>query len=412
MEDRGGRGDAGDQSDHGLTTRGGGVAHTAGVDLRNVGPVECALPNLGLAALVAVARGWPPEPAYLALVALAAVPFAVQLVRRRFLPVSAYAVPVLAAVTAMAVRAPHADPGPLLLLGLVATVALNHSVQAATVVTGLAIAVVVAADVLSAAADGALLWTVGLGMSLLAGSAIREQDCTLTALERAQEQLAERAAAEERRRVAREVHDVVAHTLAVTMLHLTGARLALADGDTAEAEAGLREAERLGRDSLVGLRHTVGLLTRDEAATAAPAPDLSRLRELVDEYAAGGADVRLTATLPRPVPDDISLATYRIVQESLANAVRHAPGAHVDVVVTDDGRRLAVEVADTGGSRQDEHVSGGGQGLIGMTERAALLGGTCTAGPRDDGAGWRVSAELPLRGCSERAVQPAAEQSA
>ena len=149
------------------------------MDLRNVGPVECALPNLGLAGLVAVARGWPPEPGYLALVAVAAAPFVVQLLRRRFLPVLGYAVPVLAAVAAMAFSAPHADPGPLLLLGLVATVALNHSGRAATVVTALSIGLVVGADVLSAAIDGSLLWTVGLGMSLLAGTAIREQDINL-----------------------------------------------------------------------------------------------------------------------------------------------------------------------------------------------------------------------------------------
>ena len=305
----------------------------------------------------------------------------------------------------------YADPAPLLLLGLVCTVALNSGARPALVLTLASNAVVIGGELLCDCGSP-LLWIVGQWMTFLAGWALHSQERTMLELEQAQEQLAERAATEERRRVAREVHDVVAHTLAVTMLHLTGARLALAEGDTPEAEAGLREAERLGRESLVGLRRTVGLLTREEERTAAPAPGLSCLDALADEYAAGGADVRLTTSVAREVPDDVGLAAYRIVQESLANAVRHAPGAAVDVRVADDRRALTVEVTDTGGTAPAGPATGGGQGLAGMAERAALLGGTCRAGRLADGRGWRVTAVLPLEATAAAPVQRAAEQPA
>ena len=362
----------------------------------NVTARQCAAGNLAMAGLVALSRGWPPSTGFLLLVAVTAVPFLAQLVLARFLPVVAYAVPVLAAEVLMATDAPHADAAPLMLLSLVVVVALFASGAAVVLVLALSVAIVVAADLLTDA-DGSMMWVVGLSMSTFAGWAIRELERALEELQSAQHQLEQRAATEERRRVAREVHDVVAHTLAVTMLHLTGARLALKDGDADEAAAGLHEAERLGRESLVGLRRTVGLLTRDESVTAAPAPGLGDLPCLVGEYRNGGAVVELQVDVPTAVAEEVGLTAYRIVQESLANAVRHASGARVSVDVRGRDRVLEVRVTDDGssGALADE-PAGGGQGLPGMAERTALLGGTCTAGPRADGPGWEVIATLPL----------------
>jgi signal transduction histidine kinase len=358
-------------------------------------PVACAVWGLSLAAILAVAHGWPPDPQYLALLGVAVLPMLGQVVLRRYLPPIAQAVPVLCAVAAIRVDAAPVDPSPLLLLWLVANVAVASSVRAILAVTLVSVAFVVMADVVGEPM-GALQWTVGLVLGAEAGWAIGKQQRTLDELERTQAQLAERVAVEERRRVAREVHDVVAHTLAVTMLHLTGARLALGEGDATEAEAGLLEAERLGRESLVGLRRTVGLLTRDETVTAQPAPDLSRLPELVGEYLDGGAVVELDVAVNAPVPEDVGLAAYRIVQESLANAVRHAPGAPVSVRIRTEEGRLGITVSDAGAPSGGPPTAGEGQGLAGMAERASLLGGRVEAGPDRHGAGWRVEARLPL----------------
>jgi signal transduction histidine kinase len=357
-------------------------------------PVLCAAWGLSLAVVLAVARGWPPEPRYLALLGVAVLPMLGQILRRRFLPPLVQAVPLLGAQIAIAMDAPAVDPSPLLLLWLAANVAIGSSARWAAAVTAMCVVFVVVNDVL-AGPIGALQWTVGMVMAAEVGWVVGKQQRTLDELTRAQAELAERAAVEERRRVAREVHDVVAHTLAVTMLHLTGARLALSEGDATEAEAGLLEAERLGRESLVGLRRTVGLLTHDEAATDLPAPDLTRVDELVREYAAGGAEVELDLAVRHPVPEDVGLAAYRIVQESLANAVRHAPGAPVRVHVQSADGELSITVADGGPGRGNRSV-GRGQGLAGMAERATLLGGWCHAGPRPDMTGWAVEAALPL----------------
>jgi signal transduction histidine kinase len=373
-------------------------------------PVPCALWGLLLAAVLVVARGWPPDPRYLALLGVAVLPMVAQIVLRRYLSPLVQAVPVLGAEAAMAWEAPPIDPSALLLLWLVANVAVWSSVRATVAVTAASVLFVLVAELLSGPM-GALQWTVGLIMSGEAGWAIGKQQRTLDELERAQAELAERAAVEERRRVAREVHDVVAHTLAVTMLHLTGARLALSEGDAHEAESGLLEAERLGRESLVGLRRTVGLLTRDEAATDLPAPDLTRLHELVREYVDGGAEVELELSVGEPVPEDVGLAGYRIVQESLANAVRHAPGAPVCVRVLSAQGHLHITVTDDGPAAGGSGPAGHGQGLAGMDERASLLGGWCQAGPRPGGTGWEVEAALPLQAslrCPVRRARPAA----
>lgn len=215
------------------------------------------------------------------------------------------------------------------------------------------------------------------------------QRALVVQLRAAQAGLAVRAQAEERNRIARELHDVIAHSLTVSLLHVSSARLTVAD-DPADAARALAEAERLGRQSLSEVRHAVGLLRQDGAADpTAPLPGSTDVAALVERFRQAGADVRahLDGDLDT-LPGTVGLATYRILQEALTNAARHAPQAvaTVRLAVTPDAVRLTVDSSGAPGT-------GDGLGLLGMRERAALLGGSCSAGP--GGSGWLVRAELP-----------------
>jgi signal transduction histidine kinase len=212
-------------------------------------------------------------------------------------------------------------------------------------------------------------------------------------LDATRRELAEQAVLAERRRIARDVHDFVGHGLAAVMLQVTSARHVLRR-DRGAAEEALRSAEEVGRRSMQELRGTVALLRSDgDPAVAAPLPAAADIPALVDAARAGGLSVELRtgAELAR-IPPSAGTALYRIAQEVLANAARHAPRARTDVRIDVDERR-AVLVADTtgpiaAGSRRP------GYGLVGMRERATALGGDFAAGPTR--AGWRVRCELPL----------------
>ena len=238
-------------------------------------------------------------------------------------------------------------------------------------------------------------WTAGLTATALAMALVRHQLVLVEALKTAQAGLAERSAAEERNRIAREIHDVIAHSLTVSLLHISAARLAV-ETDPADAARALDEAERLARHSLDEVRGTMGLLGRGSGApgVAPPAPGAPQVPELVGQLRRAGADVTLVvdgdlATLPSTTGSTL----YRITQEALTNATKHAPGAEVQVQVDITGDKVEFSVGSAGPPRQ-----GTGMGLQGMRERALAVGGTCSAGP--DGRGWRVHACLPLSGAS------------
>jgi signal transduction histidine kinase len=232
-------------------------------------------------------------------------------------------------------------------------------------------------------------WIGGVSFSAIASYLGRRQGELLVQLRAAQEGLAQRAQAEERNRIARELHDVIAHSLTVSLLHVTSARLAL-DEDRDEAARALDEAERLGRQSLDEARHAVGLLRRDGGSDpSAPLPGSIDVPALVERFRAAGADVRASVDGDLAAqPSTVGLATYRILQEALTNALKHAPGATSVVVVEVDDRAVRLSV-DTSGSPG----SGSGLGLVGMRERAESLGGRFSAGP--GGSGWLVTAEIP-----------------
>lgn len=353
-----------------------------------------ALGMVGLAVVVAVLREAPSLPRDVLLLTAAISPWLLKAVRPLELPTLLYALPPLLGVTLLlADGLPH-EPSPLLLLLLVVCAGYQAPRGEGLVVNGAACAVVFVAAVQARHLEEAFIWCVGLTLGWAFGHSSRLQVEAMARLRAAQDTLAQQAAAEERRRVAREVHDVIAHTLAVTMLHLTGARLALAEGDADEALRGMQDAERLGRDSLAGLRRSVGLLTTSESALAPPAPTAADLEQLVAEYRAAGADVELTTRgCPADLPPEVGLAVFRVAQESLANAVRHAPGSRVRVEL-EAGEGVRLLVVDDGGPTGAPSSGGTGVGVPGMRERAAQLGGSLEAGP--SGAGWRVELVAPL----------------
>jgi signal transduction histidine kinase len=202
------------------------------------------------------------------------------------------------------------------------------------------------------------------------------------------------AAGEERARIAREMHDVVAHGLSVIVVQADGARYA-AEQDPPIAAKTLGTISDAAREALTEMRRTLGLLRAGDGAETRPQPRLADLPALVDETRAAGTAVR--ATLPPPettVPDGVALTTYRVVQEALSNVRKHAgPGAAATVLVT-VGAVVTVEVGDDGrgAAAADD---GRGLGLVGMRERVAAHGGELDTGPAT-GGGFRVSARIPL----------------
>ncbi|HJS96806.1 MAG TPA: histidine kinase [Solirubrobacteraceae bacterium] len=247
---------------------------------------------------------------------------------------------------------------------------------------------------------GVGIWVVGVAFPWLIGRAIHRQMQLAAALEATRRELAEQAMLEERRRIARDVHDFVGHGLAAVMLQVTSARHVLRR-DPAAAEEALRAAEDVGRRSMRELRRTVALLRSDDSdgGIAAPVPTALEIPELVAEARAGGLDVVLDVDGDLAgLEPGVGLALHRIAQEALANAARHAPRART-VLEIGVGEVEAVLVANTVGpvtpvapSADPERRS---YGVIGMRERATALGGELSAGPTVDG--WRVSCRLPLR---------------
>jgi signal transduction histidine kinase len=218
---------------------------------------------------------------------------------------------------------------------------------------------------------------------------------------------AQRAVAEERTRIARELHDVVAHSVSV-MLVQTGAARRVIDTDPAQAAAALEAVEATGREAMAEMRRLLGVLREDGGPTGpaalAPQPSLRELPTLIAHVAESGLVVTLaTEGAPRDLPAAVGLSAYRIVQEALTNALKHAgPSASAVVSLRYREDEVEIEVADDGRGASVTGVANGsrGHGLLGMRERAGLFGGELTAGPRA-GGGFVVRARLPI---SEAAV--------
>ena len=225
----------------------------------------------------------------------------------------------------------------------------------------------------------------------------RELEERAASAEREREQLARIAVHEERASIARELHDIVAHSVSVMLVGVRGARDVLRTAPDA-ADDTLARVERSGEQSLAELRRILALLREpQQTAESHPQPSLAELDELVASYRTAGLPARLEVIgEPMPLPSGVELSIYRIVQEALTNALKHSDPTNVTVTLAFHDSRLELEVVDDGTTATTDAATIG-QGLIGMRERLALLGGELETGPRE-GGGFRVAARLPVGG--------------
>ncbi len=313
------------------------------------------------------------------------------------LPSEVFAALVVAPTTAVVVPSGHVE-GALFLNVLMVLYVSRHlvsSTRAATITAATA-----AVPWIAAAASGDKggifwsMWMLASGFTWLLGRSLHRQQRLIDELERARQALADQAVAEERRRIARELHDLAGHTLAAVLLHVTGARHVLRR-DLDDAERALVDAETVGRASLDQIRATVASLRTDERGTDPALAVSADLVTLVDEYRRAGLVVDTTIVGPAGAVDGpVGTALHRIAREALANVARHARGNVVELWagVVDGQARLVV--ADHGVPALPPEPGSGHFGLVGMRERARALGGRLVAAPTDDG--WRVEARLPL----------------
>jgi signal transduction histidine kinase len=239
----------------------------------------------------------------------------------------------------------------------------------------------------------AVVWFAGflLGRKFEEADAVRER---AERLEREREKEARVAVAEERARIARELHDVVGHSVSVMTVQASGVRRLLREDQEREREA-LLIVERTGREALAEMRRMVGVLRRpEEAPTLAPQPSLEHLERLVEQARDAGlpVDLRVEGEAVE-LPAGVDLTAYRLVQEGLTNALKHAHATHAEVLVNYGEGQLEVVVSDDG--KGVGNGDGGGHGLVGMRERVSVYGGELDAGPQP-GGGYRLRAKLPV----------------
>jgi signal transduction histidine kinase len=295
------------------------------------------------------------------------------------------------------------DTAPLLLVLMAGHVTAVAGVWRGLAVLGVAELVVIGLGIQGTLPTSAIaIWVVAILGAFDIGYVMRSQQLRIEAQAREHEIRERQAVLEERQRIGREVHDLVAHSLSVTMLHLTAARREVEDvaqqtgapeaSRLEDARSALRDAERVGRQAMADIRGTVGLLGQElESAATAPTPGLEDVPALLADYRGAGLDVGYDAHGDlEQVPATTALGLYRIVQESLANVAKHAPGSRVTVRldVDRDPGELVVTSDLPGSFRRNP----GGRGLSGMAERAVQLGGRFSAGPDD--RSWVVRVEL------------------
>ncbi len=267
-----------------------------------------------------------------------------------------------------------------------------------TLVIGAVVTSVVGAALIDAKTTGVALPAM---LPLVLAYVVRLRRSTKSALaEQEARHEEETAVLEERQRIARELHDVVAHHMAVIAIQAEAApyKVAVPQPELAESLATIRAS---ALDGLTELRRILGVLRTVEGPQTAPQPGLERLDEVIASARNGGLAIETSVTGEAPeLPAGVGLSAHRILQEALSNAMKHAPGAAVRVEITYDHRLLRLRIANgpgsgSGGERPPVAASGGGHGLVGMRERAAMLGGELGAGPAP-GGGFTVVATLPL----------------
>ena len=357
-----------------------------------------AVPMIGTAVAEAVHDDRPWQ------VAIAVVAVLTVLFRRRW-PFAALAVAAVGAIVAKPDGA-----AALAVLVVLYTIASTRPWRTTAVAT----AVLVAGNALDAVADGhpvyfgdMVAFAVQCAAAVALGLYFAARRATLDALheraermDRERELLADRAVAEERVRIAQELHDVVAHNVSLIVVKAQALGATVPDERVAEATDGIAD---LGRQTMAEMHRTLALLrtTGDDAAERAPQPGLANLDRLLEQSRAAGLDVRLAVEgEPRELSQSLDLSAFRIVQEALTNVRKHAGPAQASVTVGYRPRALELSVVDSGdggsapAGATAATAAAGGHGLVGMRERAAMFGGTLVARPRD-GRGFEVNAVLP-----------------
>ncbi len=296
-------------------------------------------------------------------------------------------------------------PNSLFLIGLVAAFLLGNLRDLRR--AGLGLAIVVGAsttlvyNIPGVSVDQLVFIPVDFAVAWIAGLAVRARveqaevaESHATQAEQERDAAARVAVAEERARIARELHDIVAHAVSVMVLQVGAVRHQLPDA-MAEDRNALRSVEQAGRGALAEMRRLLSVMRRDgDGVELAPQPGLDGLDSLVQEIGRAGLPVELHLDGERfPLPPGIDLSAYRIVQEGLTNALKHARASHAEVTVRYGPDEVEIEVHDdgTGATPSD----GYGHGLIGIRERVRLYGGEMTAG-RTNGGGFTLSTRLPL----------------
>ncbi len=334
-------------------------------------------------------EGWPA----LALIAAACAP----LVWRRRAPILTLALTSAAAIAYQLLGYADGLVGfPLVVAAYTAAAHRNRTVVLAaalplTLAAALSILLVGSGDRGSLEAVAILLLLVGLPI-LFGRIAYNRRRRSRRDLERA----ASDAVGSERARIARELHDVVAHAMGVMVVQAGAGRVTI-ERDPAEAAAAFQRIEETGRTGLAEMRRLVGILQREEEAAAlVPQPGLDQLDELFDRMRETGLPVEAEVELaPGSLPLGVDLTAYRVVQEALTNALKHGGGARARVTLRFDDHALEVEVSDDGRGPPPDGSRTQGHGLIGMRERVALFGGTLETGERP-GGGFVVRARIPL----------------
>jgi signal transduction histidine kinase len=298
---------------------------------------------------------------------------------------------------------------PAVLIALFSAVASSHRPR--WLVWTVAIGVGVLLNLVRVSADfelgrsltGLLLDSGWMIIALLLGEALRsrhalahEAELRARQAEQTRQEEAQRRVAEERLRIARDLHDVLAHTVAVINVQ-AGVAAHVLDQQPDQARQALIHIKDASRATLHELRALVGVLREGEGpAPLTPTPGLDALTDLVGTVRDAGLVVDLDDRRTNgPLPATVDLAAYRILQESLTNAIKHGGHAPVTVSVRTDAGALEVDVTNRSGAGPHAHAAGSGHGIQGMRERAAALGGSLDAGPTPDG-GFRVHARLPI----------------
>jgi signal transduction histidine kinase len=310
-------------------------------------------------------------------------------------------------VVALAVGDYQTGPAPALLLVGLYTVAAwcdvrDRAIGAGAIVIGLT---VVAVDVAVVGIPGLSGLGVALNFAIFAaaylfGSTMRNRrlyneqlEARASALERERNEGTRRALAEERLRIAQELHDVVAHSMGVIAVQ-AGVGTHVVDSEPGQAKKALEAISQTSRSTLVEIRRMLGVLREDQGASYLPAPGLADLHRLVRDVASAGlhAEVRVEGTTTE-LPLGVDFTAYRIVQEALTNVLKHAGRATATVIIGYEGTAVRLEILDDGRG-VNGRATPGGHGLVGMRERVGMYGGSFEAGPRT-GGGFRVAVRLP-----------------